>query len=67
MTRSSPRPYPPRVRLAIVITDDPDGVFDLAEQLCVLAVEYPEMRDDQEKETDRHTGKEPPTWKTETE
>jgi hypothetical protein len=27
--------------LAIVITDDPDGVFDLAEQLCVLAVEDP--------------------------
>ena len=52
MTRSSPRPCPPRVRLAIVITDDPDGVFDLAEQLCVLAVEDPEMRDDQEKETD---------------
>jgi len=43
MTRSSPRPYPPRVRLAIVITDDPDGVFDLAERLCVLAVEDPDL------------------------
>ena len=43
MTRSSPRPYPPRVRLAIVITDDHDGVFDLAERLCVLAVEDPEL------------------------
>ena len=52
MTRSRPRPYPPRVRLVRVITDDPDGVFDLAEQLCVLAVEDPEMRDDKPKEND---------------
>ena len=43
MTRSRPRPYPPRVRLVRVITDDHDGVFDLAERLCVLAVEDPEL------------------------
>ena len=52
MTRSIPRPYPPRVRLVRVITDDHDGVFDLAERLCVLAVEDPEMRDDKPKEND---------------
>jgi len=39
--------------LVRVITDDPDGVFDLAERLCVLDVEDPELHDDQEKETDR--------------
>jgi len=55
MTRSRPRPYPPRVRLVRVITNDHDGVFDLAERLCVLAVEDPEMRDDQEKETETMT------------
>ena len=47
-----PCPLKVTPRWLVKVTTDHDGVFDLAERLCVLAVEDPEMRDDKPKEND---------------